>query len=159
MVMKKKDVIALNSIFLKLKDFGSTKFKYTILKNLTALKNHIKDLENAESEIKTIIKDFEEEKNQLIISIGKPINDGRFYIDQNDEEMMLKFNSEVSKLLKKYEEEIKNYNDEVSEYQEILEEEVEEEIKFRKINLDNCPESEISFSDLEKLNEFEIINE
>lgn len=159
MNMKKRNVIELNSILNKLKDFGGTKFKYGVLRNINALKNHIKALEKLESDIKLLVSEFEEDKNQLIINLGKPDEKGGIYIDQNDKDVMEEFNSEFSKLLEKHKESIENYNTEVTEYQEILEEEVEDEIKFRKININECPEDGITFSELEKLSEFEIISE
>lgn len=159
MNMKKANVYELNQIFTKLKEFGDTKFKYSILKNLNTLKLQVSILSELEESFKSGISGFDEARNNLIIEIGKRKDDGTVFIDVQDEEMLEKFNKRFEKLVEEHKEALDEYNKKIQEFQEILEEEVEEELNFRKIDLDSCPDSGITAEELEKLIEFDIIIE
>ena len=155
--MKKRELVELNVIFNSLKDLGGTKFKYSILRNLTLLKSHLSALEETEKSIKEVMKDFEEDRNNLIFELGVNDQSGNIYIDQADEVAMLKFNERLKELLEKHKDSIEVYNLKLQELDDILNEEVEEKVNFRSIEIDQCPEEGITADQLNKLIEFEVI--
>lgn len=157
MFMKKRELIELNAIFNQLKDFGGTKFKYSIIKNLTMLKTPLSLLEEIETSIKEILKNFDEDRNNLILELGVHDQNGGVYIDQSDEVAIKNFNERLTELIEKHKESIDAYNLKLNEYNEILNEEVDEKLNFRTVSIDQCPEEGITSNQLNKLLEFGII--
>lgn len=155
--MKKREALALNYNLNKLKEFGNTKFKYSILKNISILKSIISTLEQIEKENKAILTNFEKDRNDLIIKIGK--KDGEnIVIDTNDQVMLKSFNDELKEIVEKHKESIEKYEIEYNQFKEILEEEIEDTLIFRSISIEDCPEDNISSEQLELLLNYNIIN-
>ena len=156
--MKKRELIELNAVLNQLKEFGGTKFKYSILKNISLIKPHLLVLEEIETSIKDIMKDFDSDRNNLILEIGVHNPDGTVSVDQNDKDAMEKFNEGITQLLEKHKESINNYNVKLQEFNEILNEEVEEKFTFREIDVESCPEENVTAEQLILLLECNIIN-
>lgn len=156
MIMKKKTIVKINSLLNKIKDLGETKFKYSIIKNISMLSPHIKVLSEIEMDIKSELKDFEKERNELIKRIGKK-SDDTYYIDLKDASSISIFNEELKPITEKYRENLDNFERKMIDFNSILEEEIEEEIKFRSIDISDCPKSGINSDQLELLMENNII--
>lgn len=159
MTMKKGNVLDLNAIFLKLKDFGGTKFKYSVLRNIDSIKPHITPLVELEQTLKADLAEFEADRNALIWELGVKTEQGGAYMDTTDLEAMDAFSTRLQELIEKHQESINAYELRYKEFQEILDEELETDIKFRKIDIDSCPDSGITAEELGKLIEFDIIIE
>lgn len=159
MKMKKENVYALNQLFTKLKTFGGTKFKYSILRNLSILESQVKPLLEIEESLKAEISGFDSDRIQLISEIGTPKEDGTIFIDPTNENMFNKFKEEMEKLVEKHKDVLDSYNKKESEFLEILKEPIEGSIEFRKIDIESCPEDGITSEDLELLIKFDIIKE
>lgn len=159
MTMKKGNVLDLNAIFLKLKDFGGTKFKYSVLKNIDLLKPHITPLVELEQTLKAGLAEFEADRNALIWELGVKTEQGGAYMDTTDLEAMDAFSTRLQGLIEKHQESIDAYELRYKEFQEILDEELEADIKFRKVDIDSCPDSGITAEELKKLIDFDIIIE
>ena len=159
MTMKKGNVLDLNAIFLKLRDFGGTKFKYSVLKNIDLLKPHITPLVELEQTLKAGLAEFEADRNALIWEVGVKTEQGGAYMDTTDLEAMDAFSTRLQGLIEKHQESIDAYELRYKEFQEILDEELEADIKFRKVDIDSCPDSGITAEELKKLIDFDIITE
>lgn len=159
MTMKKGNVLDLNAIFLKLRDFGGTKFKYSVLKNIDLLKPHITPLVELEQTLKAGLAEFEADRNALIWELGVKTEQGGAYMDTTDLEAMDAFSTRLQGLIEKHQESIDAYELRYKEFQEILDEELEADIKFRKVDIDSCPDSGITAEELKKLIDFDIITE
>ena len=159
MTMKKGNVLDLNAIFLKLRDFGGTKFKYSVLKNIDLLKSHITPLVELEQTLKAGLAEFEADRNALIWELGVKTEQGGAYMDTADLEAMDAFSTRLQELIEKHQESIDAYELRYKEFQEILDEELEADIKFRKVDIDSCPDSGITAEELKKLIDFDIIIE
>lgn len=159
MTMKKGNVLDLNAIFLKLRDFGGTKFKYSVLKNIDLLKPHITPLVELEQTLKAGLAEFEADRNALIWELGVKTEQGGAYMDTADLEAMDAFSTRLQGLIEKHQESIDAYELRYKEFQEILDEELEADIKFRKVDIDSCPDSGITAEELKKLIDFDIITE
>ena len=159
MTMKKGNVLDLNVIFLKLRDFGGTKFKYSVLKNIDLLKPHITPLVELEQTLKAGLAEFEADRNALIWELGVKTEQGGAYMDTTDLEAMDAFSTRLQGLIEKHQESIDAYELRYKEFQEILDEELEADIKFRKVDIDSCPDSGITAEELKKLIDFDIITE
>ena len=159
MTMKKGNVLDLNAIFLKLRDFGGTKFKYSVLKNIDLLKPHITPLVELEQTLKAGLAEFEADRNALIWELGVKTEQGGAYMDTTDLEAMDAFSTRLQELIEKHQESIDAYELRYKEFQEILDEELEADIKFRKVDIDSCPDSGITAEELKKLIDFDIIIE
>ena len=159
MTMKKGNVLDLNAIFLKLRDFGGTKFKYSVLKNIDLLKSHITPLVELEQTLKAGLAEFEADRNALIWELGVKTEQGGAYMDTTDLEAMDAFSTRLQGLIEKHQESIDAYELRYKEFQEILDEELEADIKFRKVDIDSCPDSGITAEELKKLIDFDIIIE
>lgn len=146
--MTKKELIELNAVLIKLSNFGKTKFKYAVLKNVEILKSNIAILVDLENEIKKHISSFEEDRNALILRIGKKNDDGSVFIDVADKDMVELFSSELTILIKDHSEEIGMYNTKMEEYQEILNEEIDETFSFKQLTIDQLPDEDISIDQL-----------
>ena len=158
MVMKKGNVLDLNAIFLKLKDFGNTKFKYSVLKNIDLLKPHVTPLMELEQGLKKDLADFETDRNALIWELGVKTEQGGAYMDTTDVETMEVFNKRLQELANKHKEIISEYEIHYKEFLEILDEQLETDINFRKIDIEQCPETGINAYELETLINFDIID-
>lgn len=156
--MKKGDVYELNTIFTQLKNFGNTKFKYFVLKNIEILKPHVAALVEVEKSVKEELSSFEQGRNELIMKLGTQNNDGSVSIDPNNSEVFNEFNQEMENLITEHQTSIDSYNKKFADFQTILEEELEEPLVFRKLNIDEFPDSDISSEALEKLITLEIIS-
>ena len=159
MIMKKREILELNAIFLSLKNFGDTKFKYSILRNNGFINSHVKDLEQIEEGIKQELTTFEEQRRQLIIELGEEKEDGTISINTSDESTIKIFNSKLEELFIEYKEEIESYNKKISEYNEILEEIVEDKFDFRTISIDSFPEEGLESNQLNILIDNNIIKD
>lgn len=157
--MKKKDIVELNLVFSQLKEFGATKFKYSILKNLELIKSHISALEELEKGIKEVLVPFENDRNNLILELGTQDDKGNTYIDQSNKETMELFDTRMQALIEVHKEVIDSYNQKIQDFQDILDEEIETPISFRKVTIEQCPESDITTYQLDKLIQFDIIND
>lgn len=154
--MKKKEILALGVVFNDLKKIGDTKFKYCILKNISVIKDTLTILQTIDKENKKVLEDFEKERNALIIKIGKREGD-KSVIDLSNPEMVAKFNEELTKIAETHKEALEEFEKLATSYGSLLEEDVEEELKFWKISIDDCPKDGINATQLEILLEHEII--
>lgn len=141
MIMIKREILELNLMLNKLKDLGNTKFKYFVIKNLSLLKNHVTPLSEIETEDRKVLADFEKDRNELIIRIGKPKDNGYAYIDVNDTEMFNLYIEEVKKLTDKHKDSLNKYEELAKQFNVILDEEVEEVLNLRNISIDECPDN------------------
>jgi hypothetical protein len=157
--MIKKDLIELNATLIKLSNFGKTKFKYAVLKNIEILKSNINILQELENSVKKHLEPFEKSRNEIIIEIGKRKDDGTVFIDINNKEMVTLFNEKLTQLLKTHEEDLKTYNSKMVEYQEMLEEEIDEQFAFKLVSIDQLPEEDVSIDQLNSLEKYGIITE
>ncbi len=156
MNMNKKEILELNLILLDLKKIGSTKFKYLVIRNIEIIKSHVTNLTELDKKNKLLLKEFEEERNELISKIGRK-EDNRVFIDVNDEEMFKTFNEELVRIADKHKDSLTKYEEQFLILKSILEEEVEE-IEFKRIPIEEFPEEGISSEHIEFLNKYNIIN-
>ena len=157
MIMKKREMLDLNLILTQLKEFGNTKFKYAILKNIGILKAQLIALEQIESEVKEILKDFEADRNNLIVELGTSDNAGNYTVDQTDEEVMQLFKEKLETLIEKHKPSIDEYNKKLIEFENLLSEESDEELYFKTISIEDLPDEGLSADQLLKLLEAGII--
>lgn len=157
MKMKKKEVIELNFILTGLKELGNTKFKYFVIKNMAILKSHVDPIMEIDKQNKEVLSKFEEERNNLILKLGKQGENNQVYIDQTDAEMMEKFNDGLLELTKTFKQDLDKYNENIKDFTSVLEEEVEEDFNLRTITIDDCPEDGIKGNELEFLIKHNII--
>lgn len=157
MIMKKREMLDLNLILTQLKESGNTKFKYAILKNIGILKAQLIALEQIESEVKEILKDFEADRNNLIVELGTSDNAGNYTVDQTDEEVMQLFKEKLETLIEKHKPSIDEYNKKLIEFENLLSEESDEELYFKTISIEDLPDEGLSADQLLKLLEAGII--
>lgn len=157
--MTKKELLELNAVLIKLANYGKTKFKYAVLKNIELLKSNVGVLTELENEIKKHIDKFEEARNQLILKIGKKKEDGSVFIDVSNKEMIELFNEGLSVLLKEHNEELETYNTKMGEFQDVLNEELEEEFIFKTLSIEQLPEEDVTMTQLEILEKSGIITD
>ena len=157
MIMKKREMLDLNLILTQLKESGNTKFKYAILKNIGILKAQLIALEQIELEVKEILKDFEADRNNLIVELGTSDNAGNYTVDQTDEEVMQLFKEKLETLIEKHKPSIDEYNKKLIEFENLLSEESDEELYFKTISIEDLPDEGLSADQLLKLLEAGII--
>lgn len=157
--MTKRELVELNAILIKIANLGKTKFKYAVLKNIEAIKSSASVLLDLENDIKKLVSAYESDRNNVILRIGKKNEDGSIFIDVADKDMVEEFNEELKKLQETHAESIATYNEKMQEFWEILDETVEEEFKFKPLLIDQLPEEDISFKQLEVLEKFGLIQE
>lgn len=157
--MIKRELLELNAVLLDIANFGNTKFKYAVLKNIEVLKLNIGVLKNLESSIKKHLTSFEEGRDVIILKIGTKREDGSTFIDTADRDQVELFNIEYKILLETYATDLQIFNDKISDFQELLKESVEEEFVFKQIPLDLLPDEGISSKQLETLVKHNIIKE
>jgi seryl-tRNA synthetase len=154
--MNKKEILELNLILIGLKKLGSTKFKYLVIRNIEIIKSYVTHLTGLDKENKLLLKEFEEERNELISKIGRK-EENKVFIDVNDEEMFKTFNEELNKIAERHKNSLDKFEEQFLILKSILEEEVEE-IEFKKIPIEEFPEEGISSEHIEFLNKYNIIN-
>lgn len=157
--MIKRELKELNGVLIQLANFGNTKFKYAVLKNIEALKSSISVLVSIESDIKKNLDQFEKDRNELILATGVKKEDGTVYIDTNDKEAYEAFNIAIKELAEVHKEDLGIYNTRMNEYQDILNEDIDELSGLKKLSIDQLPESGITLEQLEILEKFNLINE
>ena len=150
MIMTKRELVKLNLILNQVKDLDGTKFKYTILRNIDLLKPQIKALKSIEDDYKKILSKFEEGRNNLILRLGTKQSDGSISVSPESEEFE-EFKEEYEKLVEENKESIDTYNAQILEFEKLLNEEPAEEVTFRKISIDLCPEKGLSSENLDNL--------
>lgn len=150
MIMTKRELVKLNLILNQVKDLDGTKFKYTILRNIDLLKPQIKALKSIEDDYKKILSKFEEGRNNLILRLGTKQSDGSISVSPESEEFE-EFKKEYEKLVEENKESIDTYNAQILEFEKLLNEEPAEEVTFRKISIDLCPEKGLSSENLDNL--------
>ena len=148
--MTKRELVKLNLILNQVKDLDGTKFKYTILRNIDLLKPQIKALKSIEDDYKKILSKFEEGRNNLILRLGTKQSDGSISVSPESEEFE-EFKKEYEKLVEENKESIDTYNAQILEFEKLLNEEPAEEVTFRKISIDLCPEKGLSSENLDNL--------
>lgn len=157
MTMKKKEVLEINSILNKLKELGSTKFKYKVLLNVNILRPYVVELELLDSKTKSILAPFEKDRNDLIVRIGKKGEGTVVYIDPSDEEVRDLFNQEMQTIREKHRDSISQYQEEFAKLSEISEQDLEEELVFKVISIDDFPADGVSTEQLETLIRYNIV--
>lgn len=155
--MIKNDLLDLDFILNELKTKGKTKFRYVMLKNLAIIEPLVKPIKQIDTETKQLLAEYEKQRNELIIKIGKKTSDDKVFIDVKDEEMLATFSEGMKKITEDNKEAIEKYESELESFKKILEEEVEEKIEFKEIDIENCPEEEINTEYLKILMKFNII--
>lgn len=160
MTMINKELLELNAVLSKLSNFGKTKFKYTILKNIELLKPNTTVLLELEKTIREHISEFDKEKNQLILKVGKNQDDVT-YIDLSDKDMVKLFNKEMEDLKQKYVSELNTFNEKMEEFKGILQEKVENTglLLLKSININDLPEDNISIEELVLLDKFNLVQD
>ena len=140
--MKRKDILNLNAALNECLELdGNIKFRYGIMRNRDAISKEINILKQIEEENRKIIKDFDEERNVLILKYGKELKNGTVQIAVNDENFP-KYEKELKPLEEKYKEELKKYDESMKEYvDKILDEDIDTIPAFFMINVDNIPDS------------------
>ena len=141
--MKKLEIIELNNAIDSAKELqGSAKFRYALLRNRDKIAPEIKRLKEIEEGYMEGIKAFSEEKNKLIIKLGKDNGSGMISIDQNDKEGVEKFKTEILDIQKKHKNELDEFDKNMKEYQTtVLEEELEDVPTFYEIPIENVPDN------------------
>lgn len=157
--MTKKDVIELRGILDTLKDLGNTKFKYSVLKNLDLLKHEMSALAELENQANQTIVEFTNDRNALILELGKQDDKGNTFVDTKDEEVAKIFTAKLAVLLDKHKDAVNIYNTKITELNEILKENIDSEFNFRKLSIEQVPEDGVSGEQLNKLIEFGIITD
>lgn len=157
--MIKQELLELNVVFTEISKFGNTKFKYNVLKNLEILKPLVSPLLDLEKDIKTGLKEFDDERNNLIVKLGTKGEDGNVSIDTKDSELMAEFIKELKELQSNHKESIDTYNTKIKEFQVILNEEVEETLVFKQLSIEQLPENGISIEQLNLLEKSKIITD
>jgi hypothetical protein len=145
--MTKGNVYDLYKTLLQLKDYGNVKFKYAILKNIEMLKPHYNSLTTLEENNRETVAEFEKERNNLIMQLGKPEQDGTIHVTDDN---MQEYSEKLQGLIEKYQQDITKYGELMEEFNEILKEDFDEDINLRQIKLDACPDN-LTSKDLELL--------
>jgi hypothetical protein len=156
--MIKEEVVKLNVVLNELKEMGNTKFMYFVVKNLRLLKPHVEPLMEIEKRNKVVLTAFEEDRNKLILDIGKKGENGVVFIDLKDNDMVTLFNKKLQDLMEKHKTALTEFETKTKEYKKVLQEELEEQITFRNIDIEECPIEGISSKQLELLVNLNIIN-
>lgn len=155
--MKKLEALELNSTLETIKKLGSTKFKYNVLLNIAILNPIITPLNQVEKDNKALLADFETGRNALIIKLGKKGEGDTVTVDVSDKETLDLFNEGLKELAEEHKENLEKFEIEYKQYTEILQQEVEDKVEFKKISIDLCPEEGITDTQLELLLKHEII--
>ena len=79
------------------------------------------------------------------------------YIDPNDEEVRNLFNQEMQAIREKHRDSISQYQEEFAKLSEISEQDLEEELVFKVIPIDDFPADGVSIEQLETLVRYNIV--
>lgn len=157
MTMKKKEALEINSILNELKELGSTKFKYQVLLNVNMLRPYVTELKLLDNKAKSMLAQFEKDRNDLIVRIGKKGEGTMVYIDPNEKEVVELFNQEMQVIREKHRDSINEYQEAFSVLAEISEEDIEEELVFKVIPIDDFPTGGVLTEQLETLIGYNIV--
>jgi len=157
--MIKKDVIDLNLAFTALKELGSPKFKYAMMKNSYLLKGQLDALIEVEKTINETIAAFTEARNAIIVELGTKDDKGNVFVDPKDAEVMKSFNERLAVLIEEHKAPLDEYNKKIADFEEIIKEPVEDIITFRQVSIDQVPEEGVAVKDLDLLVKFDIIGD
>ena len=157
--MQKKELVELQQVLDSIKDLGDTKFKYTILRNIQILKPYLSAIVDIEKEFQEILKDFESDRNALILELGEKKADGSVSIDNTNLETMKIFESKFIELKEKHEESFNKYNEKFEEFKNLLDDDFDEIISFRQMNIDKCPLDGLTSNQIKILLDFNIVTE
>jgi len=142
--MKKRNIISVFHALNALKNSSeesNAKFRYGINKNLQALRPEIKLLQKLEQKQNEKLKDFNAERDAYIKEHGKLNELGQSFLPLKEQAEIEKFNTFLDELKEKYKADVEAFEKEAIDYAKMLEEtDVETEIKFHKINIENCPD-------------------
>jgi len=156
--MKKGTIVNVNETLNDLKVYGELKFRYLILKNLTVFKDLVSPINTVHDLVKEQLKDFEEDRNKIIMEIGKKDKD-KVYIDSNDKELVALFIEKVEELSEKHKDAFIAYEDKLKQYNELLEEEADDFLdKLTQIPVSVIPQ-EVTTEQLELLMNVNLIVE
>ena len=137
--MKKREVLVLSYVITEsLKLAKGAKFCYALMKNENILKPEIECLKKIEDGYREGIKAFDEDRNALIVKLGKPKPDGMIQVEEDD---MAKFKKEVEKLEKKHESSLEAFNTSMTEYQKTILDEEMESLNIYGVSVSNIPDS------------------
>ncbi len=155
--MTKREVIELNEILNLVSNYGNTKFKYLILKNIEALKPHVTILLDLEKEIKKDLEALNKDRDLVITKFGTENEQGIVSIDTKNQEVMSKVLTEFKELAEIHKESIESYNKKMRDLESILSEDIDEELTLKEFSLDQLPEEGISIKQLEVLDKFKLL--
>lgn len=153
--MKKSDIFKLHKTLETVKNFGSAKFKYNIIKNLKTIKTDYDTLVAIAKETDDVLLPFYNERNELIRKHGTENAEGNFQIKNEDVETLKKFKSELKPILDKHEVIFTQHAEKNKEFDVLLAEEVEK-FDWFTVSVDGVCD-EISGEDLELLMDFGIV--
>ena len=158
--MKKSEEKLLKQVLENLPEKADMKFKYGINKNITALKEAMKDLEKTEKQAREILAEYDKEaekaRNEKIMEWGEDDeNDGKIIKPKSENwgKWVEWYNAFFEELNKKYEKEIAEYEAKREEMKPIYEQ--ESDYKPYVMSIDVCPD--LPRSVLQVLMEFGII--
>lgn len=135
--MKKIEVLAFNKVLDKVKDLKSgIRFKYAIIRNKELIKATVKEFEQLNEEVFSIIKDFENERVELIKEYGEPVENWYKIKDEN----IGTVNAKYELLREKYEADIEQYEKRIFEVAKIAEEPIEYDLQLRKVTIEDLPD-------------------
>lgn len=152
--MTKGELLQLDLTLKEVKDLGTMKFRYNILRNIEYLSSQVKTLKILEEDARSVLRNFEEPRNKLILKFGTKNADGSVSVLPNSENYE-EFKIELEKLLEEHKEAISAFSLKQEEFEKILLEEVSELNPLKVISIELCPE--MSLKHLETLMNFNII--
>lgn len=155
--MKKRKLLDLNVLFNQLLGLGKTKFKLGLLENLEILKPIVVPLRQIEDDNKHILDAFEKERVDLVVKLGTKNPDGSITVNKNDEKAYSEFTDQFQKIIDAHKETLELHNAKLAEWDEILDEEYDQELKFKQFTEDQLPEDGISGEQLMLLIEANVI--
>lgn len=157
--MKKRRLLELNVLLNQLLNLGKTKFKLRLLENLELLKPIVLPLRQIEDENKHILDSFEKDRTELVLRLGTKNPDGSYTVLRDDEEKYKEFSDEFQKIIELHQEELDAHNASLTEWDEILEEEIEQDLKFKQFTEEQLPEDGITGNQLMLLVEFKLVKD
>jgi DNA-directed RNA polymerase subunit L len=155
--MTKRDIVTLYGLFERNKAKGNIKFKYAIIKNNNKITKEIETLRTIEESVFKIKKPYEEKITEYIQEHGVHEDNGRIYIDENNDDDVKAFEDFVNNTSEENKDLIEKFKSEMEKYQNLLNEEINDEFQFHKIDINDCPD-DLEAKDLEMLMNFSIID-
>jgi len=153
MITTKNKLLELNNVLNQFKTTGNAKFKYAFEKNIRLVKPEIDKVNIEVDEINNIIAEFSEKKNDIIKKYGTQKGE-LISIDKDDENYVVA-TKELTDLSDEYKEQLELYTSEISVYQKSLNDEINIDINFHELLVDNIPDD---FNHDSILMDFEILN-